>query len=92
MATTATPGTLAPGGSFLLDSPRAEDVFSPVELTDDHPVLVVRGGSAAEWTRAREVGAGDLIAYPIAASGVEREAALTSASVALRTRAATANR
>jgi alkylation response protein AidB-like acyl-CoA dehydrogenase len=46
MATTATPGTLAPGGSFLLDSPRAEDVFSPAELTDDQRLI---GQSADEF-------------------------------------------
>jgi alkylation response protein AidB-like acyl-CoA dehydrogenase len=46
MATTATPGTLAPGGSFLLESPRAEDVFTPAELTDDQRLI---GQSAEEF-------------------------------------------
>jgi len=46
MATTATPGTLAPGGSFLLESPRAEDVFTPSELTDDQRLI---GQSAEEF-------------------------------------------
>ena len=51
MATTATPGTLAPGGSFLLDSPRAEDVFSPAELTDDQRLI----GQSAEEFVTKEV-------------------------------------
>jgi alkylation response protein AidB-like acyl-CoA dehydrogenase len=51
MATTATPGTLAPGGSFLLESPRAEDVFSPAELTDDQRLI----GQAAEEFVTKEV-------------------------------------
>src|SRR5579863_1050334 len=46
MATTATPSTLAPGGSFLLGSPRAEDVFTPAELTDDQRLI---GQAAAEF-------------------------------------------
>ncbi|MBI2324283.1 MAG: hypothetical protein HYU87_04915, partial [Chloroflexi bacterium] len=45
-----------------------------VDLTDDHPVLVVRhADSVAEWTPAREVHAGDLIVRPMAASRIERE-------------------
>jgi alkylation response protein AidB-like acyl-CoA dehydrogenase len=51
MATTATPGTLAPGGSFLLDSPRAEDVFTPAELTDDQRLI----GQSAEEFVTKEV-------------------------------------
>src|ERR1700758_2061558 len=51
MATTATPGTLAPGGSFLLESPRAEDVFSPAELTDDQRLI----GQAAQEFVTKEV-------------------------------------
>ena len=46
MATTATPGTLAPGGGFLLESPRAEDVFSPAELSDDQRLI---GQAAGEF-------------------------------------------
>ena len=51
MATTATSGLLAPGGGFLLASPRAEDVFSPAELTDDQRLI----GQAAEEFVAKEV-------------------------------------
>jgi alkylation response protein AidB-like acyl-CoA dehydrogenase len=51
MATTATPGTLAPGGSFLLESPRAEDVFTPAELTDDQRLI----GQAAQEFVTKEV-------------------------------------
>src|SRR4029077_15949914 len=51
MATTATPGTLAPGGGFLLESPRAEDVFSPAELTDDQRLI----GQSAEEFVTKEV-------------------------------------
>ena len=51
MATTATSGVLAPGGGFLLASPRAEDVFSPAELTDDQRLI----GQAAEEFVAKEV-------------------------------------
>src|SRR5437899_12749068 len=51
MATTATPGTLAPGGGFLLESPRAEDVFTPAELTDDQRLV----GQAAEEFVTKEV-------------------------------------
>jgi alkylation response protein AidB-like acyl-CoA dehydrogenase len=51
MATTATPGTLAPGGSFLLESPRAEDVFTPAELTDDQRLI----GQSAEEFVTKEV-------------------------------------
>src|ERR1700680_2998579 len=51
MATTATPGTLPPGGSFLLESPRAEDVFTPAELTDDQRLI----GQTAEEFVTKEV-------------------------------------
>jgi len=51
MATTATPGLLAPGGGFLLASPRTEDVFSPAELTDDQRLI----GQSAEEFVANEV-------------------------------------
>ncbi len=46
MATTALPGTLAPGGSFLLQSPRPEDIFTPAELSDDQRLI---GQSAEEF-------------------------------------------
>jgi alkylation response protein AidB-like acyl-CoA dehydrogenase len=51
MATTAIPGTLAPGGSFLLESPRLEDVFTPAELTDDQRLI----GQSAEEFVTKEV-------------------------------------
>ena len=51
MATTATSGLLAPGGGFLLASPRAKDVFSPAELTDDQRLI----GQAAEEFVTKEV-------------------------------------
>lgn len=51
MATTAAPGTLAPGGSFLLESPRAEDVFTPAELSDDQRLI----GQSAEEFVTKEV-------------------------------------
>ena len=51
MATTATPGVLAPGGSFLLESPRPEDVFTPAELTDDQRLI----GQTAEEFVTKEV-------------------------------------
>jgi alkylation response protein AidB-like acyl-CoA dehydrogenase len=51
MATTATPRTAAPGGGFLLESPRAEDVFTPAELTDDQRLI----GQMAEEFVAKEV-------------------------------------
>ena len=58
MATTATPGTLAPGGSFLLESPRPEDIFTPAELSDDgqkfiSPILFADGhGASCDFTHA----------------------------------------
>src|SRR5579872_2391460 len=51
MATTVTPGSLAPGGGFLLASSRAEDVFTRAELTDDQRLI----GQAAEEFVAKEV-------------------------------------
>jgi alkylation response protein AidB-like acyl-CoA dehydrogenase len=51
MATTAAPRTLAPGGSFLLESPRAEEVFTPAELTDDQRLI----GQSAEEFVTKEV-------------------------------------
>ena len=51
MATTAIPGTLAPGGGFLLESPRPEDVFTPAELTDDQRLI----GQSAEEFVTKEV-------------------------------------
>jgi alkylation response protein AidB-like acyl-CoA dehydrogenase len=51
MATTAAPGTLTSGGGFLLESPRAEDVFTPAELTDDQRLI----GQAAEEFVTKEV-------------------------------------
>ena len=51
METTATPGTLAPGGSFLMESPQAADVFTPAELTDDQRLI----GQTAEEFVTEEV-------------------------------------
>src|SRR5437588_1681214 len=51
MATTAIPGTLAPGGGFLLESPRPEEVFTPAELTDDQRLI----GQSAEEFVTKEV-------------------------------------
>src|ERR1700745_3143887 len=51
MATTVTPRTLAPGGSFLIESPRPEDVFTPAELNDDQRLI----GQTAEEFVANEV-------------------------------------
>src|SRR4051794_12666597 len=39
MATTVTPQSAARGGSFLLDSPKPADVFTPAELTDDQRLI-----------------------------------------------------
>jgi alkylation response protein AidB-like acyl-CoA dehydrogenase len=50
MATKTTP-KLALGGSFLLDSPQPEDVFTPAELTDDQRLI----GQTAEEFVAKEV-------------------------------------
>ena len=51
MATTTTPRAFAPGGSFLLESPRPEDIFTPEELTDDQRLI----GRTAEEFVAKEV-------------------------------------
>jgi alkylation response protein AidB-like acyl-CoA dehydrogenase len=51
MATTAAPGNLAAGGSFLLESPGPEDVFTPAELTDDQRLI----GQSAEEFVTKEV-------------------------------------
>jgi alkylation response protein AidB-like acyl-CoA dehydrogenase len=51
MATTATPRSAAPGGSFLLDAPRLESVFTPAELSDDQRLI----GQTAEEFVAHEV-------------------------------------
>ena len=50
MATTVTPRAAA-GGSFLIESPRPEDVFTPAELTDDQRLI----GQTAEEFVAKEV-------------------------------------
>ena len=39
MATSILTKTAAKGGSFLLESPRAEDVFTPADLTDDQKLI-----------------------------------------------------
>src|SRR5690349_18721674 len=49
--TTATPRTLTPGGGFLLETPRAEEVFTPAELTDDQRLI----GQSAEEFVTKEV-------------------------------------
>ena len=51
MATTTTPRAAAAGGSFLIESPRPEDVFTPAELTDDQRLI----GQTAEEFVANEV-------------------------------------
>jgi alkylation response protein AidB-like acyl-CoA dehydrogenase len=51
MATTAAPRTLTPGGGFLLESPRPEDIFTPAELTDDQRLI----GQSAEEFVTKEV-------------------------------------
>jgi alkylation response protein AidB-like acyl-CoA dehydrogenase len=51
MATTAAPRTAALGGSFLLESPRPEDVFTPADLNDDQRLI----GQMAEEFVAKEV-------------------------------------
>ena len=50
MATPITPRASA-GGSFLIESPRTEDVFTPAELTDDQRLI----GQTAEEFVANEV-------------------------------------
>ena len=51
MATTTAPRSAALGGSFLIESPRPEDVFTPAELTDDQRLI----GQTAEEFVAKEV-------------------------------------
>src|SRR3989441_11675789 len=51
MATSVLTRTAAKGGSFLLESPRPEDVFTPVDLTDDQKLI----GQAAEEFVLKEV-------------------------------------
>jgi alkylation response protein AidB-like acyl-CoA dehydrogenase len=51
MATTATPRSAALGGSFLLDAPRLESVFTPADLSDDQRLI----GQTAEEFVAHEV-------------------------------------
>jgi butyryl-CoA dehydrogenase len=51
MATTTTPRAFAAGGSFLIETPRPEDVFTPAELTDDQRLI----GQTAEEFVAKDV-------------------------------------
>jgi len=51
MATTTTPRAAAAGGSFLIESPRPEEVFTPADLTDDQRLI----GQTAEEFVAKEV-------------------------------------
>jgi alkylation response protein AidB-like acyl-CoA dehydrogenase len=51
MATTTTPRAAAAGGSFLIETPRPEDVFTPAELTDDQRLI----GQTAEEFVTNEV-------------------------------------
>jgi alkylation response protein AidB-like acyl-CoA dehydrogenase len=51
MATTVVTKTAAKGGSFLLESPRPEDVFTPADLTDDQKLI----GQTAEEFVVKEV-------------------------------------
>ena len=46
MATTTTPRAAAAGGSFLIESPRPEEVFTPADLTDDQRLI---GQTAEEF-------------------------------------------
>ena len=39
MATTAIPGTKIPGGSFLLESRRPDEVFTPEDFTEQHRMI-----------------------------------------------------
>ena len=47
MATTAVPSTKIPGGSFLLESRRPDDVFTPEDFTEQHQLI---GQTAEEFT------------------------------------------
>jgi len=51
MATTAVPRTAAKGGSFLIESCRPEDVFTPADLNDDQKLI----GQTAEEFVEKEV-------------------------------------
>ncbi len=51
MATSVVTKTAAKGGSFLLESPRPEDVFSPADLSDDQKLI----GQTAEEFVVKEV-------------------------------------
>ncbi|HEY4580134.1 MAG TPA: acyl-CoA dehydrogenase family protein, partial [Candidatus Acidoferrales bacterium] len=51
MATTTTPRAAAAGGSFLIESPRPEEVFTPADLTDDQRLI----GQTAEEFVTNEV-------------------------------------
>ncbi len=51
MATSVMTKTAAKGGSFLLESPRPEDVFTPADLTDDQKLI----GQTAEEFVTKEV-------------------------------------
>jgi len=51
MATTVNPTTVSPGGAFLIETPRREDVFTPAELGDDQRLI----GHAAEEFVAKEI-------------------------------------
>jgi len=51
MATTAMPRTTTKGGSFLIESCRPEDIFTPADLSDDQKLI----GQTAEEFIAKEV-------------------------------------
>src|SRR5256885_13998116 len=51
MATATIPRTAAKGGSFLLESPLPQDVFTPADLTDDQRLI----GQTAEEFVTKEV-------------------------------------
>src|SRR5256885_3485259 len=51
MATATIPRTAAKGGSFLLESPLPQDVFTPADLTDDQKLI----GQTAEEFVTKEV-------------------------------------
>lgn len=51
MSTTATPLTIAKGGSFLLDQARPEQIFTPADVTDDQRLI----GQTAEEFVTKEV-------------------------------------
>jgi hypothetical protein len=51
MATSFATRTAAKGGSFLLESPAPQDVFTPADLTDDQKLI----GQTAEEFVVKEV-------------------------------------